>query len=185
MSSIYSEIILDYYRHPRNKGQLSSPQIKAKDSNPLCGDVVEIQLELDSHRHVKDARFKGQGCAISHASASMLTELVKGKSLDGTCPLGPWIVTADEIPDPQALRVRTTVNGVVKQDASTKQMVFAVARIVAELSLGMTLLPGDLILTGTPEGVGFARTPPEYLTPGDEVVVSVDAIGELRNRVAR
>ncbi|MEK6919627.1 MAG: Fe-S cluster assembly sulfur transfer protein SufU [Thermoproteota archaeon] len=82
MSSIYSEIILDYYRYPRNKGQLSSPQVKAKDSNPLCGDVIEIQMELDSDSHVKDIRFNGQGCAISQASASMLTELVKGKSLD-------------------------------------------------------------------------------------------------------
>lgn len=82
MSSVYSEIILDYYRYPRNKGQLSSPQIKAKDSNPLCGDVVEIQMELDSDSHVKDVRFNGQGCAISQASASMLTELVKGKSID-------------------------------------------------------------------------------------------------------
>lgn len=82
MSSVYSEIILDYYRYPRNKGQLSSPQIKAKDSNPLCGDVVEMQLELDSDSHVKDVRFNGQGCAISQASASMLTELVKGKSID-------------------------------------------------------------------------------------------------------
>ena len=82
MSSVYSEIILDYYRYPRNKGQLSSPQIKAKDSNPLCGDVVEIQLELDGNSHVKDVKYNGQGCAISQASASMLTELVKGKSLD-------------------------------------------------------------------------------------------------------
>ena len=82
MSSVYSEIILDYYRYPRNKGQLPKPQIKARDSNPLCGDVIEIQLELDSDSHVKDIRFNGQGCAISQASASMLTELVKGKTLD-------------------------------------------------------------------------------------------------------
>ncbi len=82
MSSIYSEIILDYYRYPRNKGSLSSPQIKAKDSNPLCGDVVEIQMELDGDNQVKNIKFNGQGCAISQASASMLTELVKGKSLD-------------------------------------------------------------------------------------------------------
>ncbi len=82
MSSIYSEIILDYYRHPRNKGQLESPQIHAKDSNPLCGDVVEIQMVLDGEDTVKDVKFNGQGCAISQASASMLTELVKGKSLD-------------------------------------------------------------------------------------------------------
>src|SRR5881409_535350 len=82
MSSIYSEIILDYYRHPKNKGQLQSPQIRAKDSNPLCGDVVEIQMELDGNNTVKDVKFNGQGCAISQASASMLTELVKGKTVD-------------------------------------------------------------------------------------------------------
>ena len=83
MSSVYSEIILDYYRHPRNKGTLDHPHIKAKDSNPLCGDIIEMQLELDGNDSVKDVRFNGQGCAISQASASMLTELVKGKTLDG------------------------------------------------------------------------------------------------------
>lgn len=82
MSSVYSEIILDYYRHPRNKGTLAHPQIKAKDSNPLCGDIIEMQLELDGNDTVKDVKFDGQGCAISQASASMLTELVKGKRLD-------------------------------------------------------------------------------------------------------
>ncbi len=82
MSSIYTEIILDYYRHPRNKGQLENPQISAKDSNPLCGDVVELQMVLDGNDTVKDVKYNGQGCAISQASASMLTELVKGKSLD-------------------------------------------------------------------------------------------------------
>ncbi len=82
MSSIYSEIILDYYRYPKNKGSILNPQIKAKDSNPLCGDVVEIQMELDGDNQVKDIKFNGQGCAISQASASMLTELVKGKNLD-------------------------------------------------------------------------------------------------------
>lgn len=82
MSSVYSEIILDYYRHPRNKGTLDHPHIKAKDSNPLCGDIIEMQLELDGHDTVKDVRFNGQGCAISQASASMLTELVKGKKID-------------------------------------------------------------------------------------------------------
>ena len=82
MSSVYSEIILDYYRHPRNKGTLSHPQISAKDSNPLCGDIIEMQLELDNENSVKEVKFNGQGCAISQASASMLTELVKGKGLD-------------------------------------------------------------------------------------------------------
>jgi nitrogen fixation protein NifU and related proteins len=82
MSSVYSEIILDYYRHPRNKGILDHPHIKAKDSNPLCGDIIEMQLELDGNDVVKDVKFNGQGCAISQASASMLTELVKGKKLE-------------------------------------------------------------------------------------------------------
>jgi len=82
MSSIYTEIILDYYRHPRNKGQLDNPQIQARDSNPLCGDVVEMQMILEGDNTVKDVRYSGQGCAISQASASMLTELVKGKNLD-------------------------------------------------------------------------------------------------------
>jgi nitrogen fixation protein NifU and related proteins len=82
LSSVYSEIILDYYRHPRNKGTLAHAQIKAKDSNPLCGDIIEMTLELDDHNSVKDVRFNGQGCAISQASASMLTEIVKGKKLD-------------------------------------------------------------------------------------------------------
>jgi nitrogen fixation NifU-like protein len=82
MSSIYSEIILDYYRYPRNKGSLPHAQIHARDSNPLCGDVIEMQLELDGKNTVRDVKFNGQGCAISQASASMLTELVKGKSLD-------------------------------------------------------------------------------------------------------
>lgn len=82
MSSIYSEIILDYYRNPRNKGKLDKPQIQARDTNPLCGDVIEIQMDLDGDSKVKDIKFNGMGCAISQASASMLTELVKGKSLD-------------------------------------------------------------------------------------------------------
>jgi len=82
MSSIYSDIILDYYRYPRNKGQITSPRIKAKDSNPLCGDVIEIQMQLDGNDKVSEIKFDGHGCAISQASASMLTELVKGKSLD-------------------------------------------------------------------------------------------------------
>ncbi len=82
MSSIYSEIILDYYRYPRNKGSLPRPQIQARDSNPLCGDIVEMQLELDEKNTVRDVKFNGQGCAISQASASMLTELIKGKTVD-------------------------------------------------------------------------------------------------------
>lgn len=106
-----------------------------------------------------------------------------GKSLDGACPMGPWIVTADEIADPQALRLTTRVNGVLKQDGSTADQIFDVATTISILSRGMTLQPGDVIATGTPDGVGFARTPPEFLQPGDEVVCAIEGIGALRNRL--
>lgn len=107
----------------------------------------------------------------------------KGKGLDGFCPLGPWIVTSDELLDPQEVRLRLRVNGATKQNASTADMIFSVARLIAVLSLGMTLEPGDLLLTGTPSGVGFARQPPEYLQPGDVVEAEIDGIGLLRNVV--
>ena len=108
----------------------------------------------------------------------------KGKGLDGFCPLGPWIVTTDEIADPQALRLQLRVNGALKQDARTDDMIFGVAKLISAWSQGMTLEPGDLLMTGTPSGVGFARKPPEYLQPGDVVEAEIDAIGLLRNPVA-
>jgi 2,4-diketo-3-deoxy-L-fuconate hydrolase len=108
---------------------------------------------------------------------------LKGKGMDGSCPLGPWIVTTDEIPDPQNLPIHCHVNGMQKQNSNTSFMVFAIPRLIEELSLAMTLLPGDILLTGTPEGVGYARTPPEYLAPGDEVTVTVGDIGSITNRV--
>lgn len=104
----------------------------------------------------------------------------KGKSLDGHGPLGPWIVTAGGFAHGD-LRIVTRVNGVVKQDASTGQMYFKVPRIIAELSLGLTLEPGDIIATGTPPGIGHARKPPEYLRPGDVMETEIVGIGTLRN----
>jgi 2-keto-4-pentenoate hydratase/2-oxohepta-3-ene-1,7-dioic acid hydratase in catechol pathway len=107
---------------------------------------------------------------------------LKGKSLDGTCPMGPCIVTRDEL-DGRNLRVATRVNGVTKQDSRTIHMYFSLPRLIAELSLGMTLEPGDVLSTGTPQGVGFARTPPEFLTPGDVLETEIEGIGLLRNPV--
>ena len=107
----------------------------------------------------------------------------KGKSLDGHCPMGPWIVTADEVKDWGDLRVTTRVNGVIKQDSNTRHMYFKIPRIIAELSAGLTLEPGDIISTGTPAGVGHARTPPEFLKAGDLLETEVAGIGLLRNRV--
>jgi 2-keto-4-pentenoate hydratase/2-oxohepta-3-ene-1,7-dioic acid hydratase in catechol pathway len=107
----------------------------------------------------------------------------KGKSLDGFCPTGPWIVTADEIDDPQALTLRCRVNGVTKQEANTKDMIFAVHELIAQVSVGMTLPAGTLIATGTPAGVGFARQPPEFLQGGDVLESEVEGIGTLRNSI--
>jgi 2-keto-4-pentenoate hydratase/2-oxohepta-3-ene-1,7-dioic acid hydratase in catechol pathway len=107
----------------------------------------------------------------------------KGKSLDGSCPMGPVIVTADEIPDPQRLRLQLSVNGVKKQDSNTGDMIFSVARIIADLSAGMTLEAGDCISTGTPQGVGDGRKPPEYLKSGDVMEAEIDRIGVLKNSV--
>jgi 2-keto-4-pentenoate hydratase/2-oxohepta-3-ene-1,7-dioic acid hydratase in catechol pathway len=107
----------------------------------------------------------------------------KGKGLDGFCPLGPAIVTTDEIGDPQALDIALRVNGETKQQSSTRHMIFSVARLIAEWSAGMTLLPGDILLTGTPSGVGIGRKPPEFLKPGDVVEAEIAGIGVLRNTV--
>jgi 2-keto-4-pentenoate hydratase/2-oxohepta-3-ene-1,7-dioic acid hydratase in catechol pathway len=107
----------------------------------------------------------------------------KGKNFDTHCPLGPWIVTADEIGDPHALHITLRVNGVTKQDANTGYMAFRIPRIIKEVSMGMRLEPGDVILTGTPSGVGFARKPPEFLKVGDVMEAEVEKIGVLRNPI--
>jgi 2-keto-4-pentenoate hydratase/2-oxohepta-3-ene-1,7-dioic acid hydratase in catechol pathway len=106
----------------------------------------------------------------------------KGKSLDGTCPMGPVLVTADSL-EPDNLRVTCRVNGVTKQDSNTKFLYFKLPRLIADLSLGQTLEPGDIISTGTPEGVGFARNPPEFMKPGDLLETEVEGIGVLRNPI--
>jgi 2-keto-4-pentenoate hydratase/2-oxohepta-3-ene-1,7-dioic acid hydratase in catechol pathway len=110
-------------------------------------------------------------------------QFFKGKSLDGFCPVGPWVLTRDEVPEVQDLHLRLTVNGVLKQDGHTADMIYPVDAIVEWLSKGMTLLPGMLIATGTPDGVGFARTPPEFLQPGDVMETEIEGIGVLRNNV--
>ncbi len=108
----------------------------------------------------------------------------KGKSLDDSAPLGPWIVTPEEIGDAQTLSVGFRLNGIEKQRSNTSEMIFSIPRLIAELSRGMTLLPGDVIATGTPAGVGFARTPPEFLSDGDVMEVEIGGIGSLRNAVS-
>jgi 2-keto-4-pentenoate hydratase/2-oxohepta-3-ene-1,7-dioic acid hydratase in catechol pathway len=106
-----------------------------------------------------------------------------GKTFDTFAPMGPAIVTADEIADPHALDISTTINGEVLQHSNTNDLIFKIPELIAFLSSVFTLEPGDVIATGTPSGVGFARKPPRWLRPGDEVVVRVEGLGELRNPV--
>lgn len=107
----------------------------------------------------------------------------RGKSFDTFCPMGPAIITPDEIPNPQSLRLTTHVNGNLMQDSNTSDMIFSVAELIAFLSQGTTLLPGTIILTGTPSGVGFARDPQVWLKDNDQVEVEVEKIGKLNNCV--
>lgn len=112
-----------------------------------------------------------------------VSQFVVGKSFDTHCPFGPWITTADEIADPQALAIGATVNGEVRQDSNTSEMVFDVYAMVEHLSQAMTLEPGDLLLTGTPAGVGAVSKPPRYLKAGDVVRISIEGLGAIENRV--
>ena len=111
------------------------------------------------------------------------SQWIRGKSFDTFCPLGPELITADEIPDPQNLRLRCILNNEVMQDGNTNDMIFSVAELIEFLSQGTTLLPGTVILTGTPSGVGFVRQPPVFLKAGDVVVIEVERVGVLTNPV--
>ncbi len=108
----------------------------------------------------------------------------RGKFFDTYCPLGPCLVTADEIPEPNALKISTVLNGVTMQDWNTNDMIFDVPTLIAFLSGSTTLLPGTVILTGTPHGVGMAQKPPRWLKPGDSVTIEIEKIGQLSNPVA-
>ncbi|MCE5265788.1 MAG: fumarylacetoacetate hydrolase family protein [Deltaproteobacteria bacterium] len=109
----------------------------------------------------------------------------RGKSFDTFCPLGPCVVTADEIPDPNRLGIRALLNGEVMQASNTSDMIFDVPSLISDLSRSFTLLPGTVILTGTPEGVGFTREPAVFLREGDVIAIEIDRIGSLSNKVGR
>ena len=112
-------------------------------------------------------------------------QITSGKNFDRTGGFGPWMVTADEVPDPQALELTTRLNGKVEQHANTGQMVFSVAQLIEYCSTWTTLVPGDVIVTGTPGGVGFKRTPPLFMKVGDEVEVEIESIGTLQHVVGK
>ncbi|MEX2217629.1 MAG: fumarylacetoacetate hydrolase family protein [Phycisphaerales bacterium] len=165
----------------------------------ICQDREQVDFEAElavvlgrAARDVPEAR--ALECVLGYCGANDVSarwwqkegsggQFCRGKSFDTFCPMGPRLVPAAEVPDPQALRVRCRVNGETMQDASTAEMMFPVARLIADLSRGTTLMPGTAILTGTPSGVGMARTPPVWLKAGDTVEVEIDRLGILRNTV--
>jgi 2-keto-4-pentenoate hydratase/2-oxohepta-3-ene-1,7-dioic acid hydratase in catechol pathway len=112
------------------------------------------------------------------------SQWLMGKTFDTFAPMGPWLVTADEIRDPHALDISLEIGGEVLQHSNTRELIFKIPELVEFISSVVTLEPGDVVSTGTPSGVGFARKPPRFLKAGDEVIVRVEGIGELRNPVA-
>jgi 2-keto-4-pentenoate hydratase/2-oxohepta-3-ene-1,7-dioic acid hydratase in catechol pathway len=164
--------------------------------DPAVSDQVDWEVELGvviglRGRNIARARARDHVfgyLALNDVSARDIQfgwggQYFKGKSLDGYCPTGPWIVTADEIEDPQHLSLRLSVNGVLKQDGNTRDMIYPVDALIEWVSKGMTLLSGAIMATGTPDGVGFARNPPEYLHPGDAMETEVESVGTMRNRI--
>jgi 2-keto-4-pentenoate hydratase/2-oxohepta-3-ene-1,7-dioic acid hydratase in catechol pathway len=198
---------LNYARHAAETGQKvpSSPLVFAKFTTSIVGpdavvswdrgltDKVDYEAELGVVIG-KRARNVSEKDALSHVfgytclndvSARDLQfgdgQWVRGKSLDTFCPIGPWIVTADEIADPNALTIECVVNGEPLQSSNTADMIFGVRTLISSLSHSFTLEPGDVIATGTPEGVGSSRKPPRMLADGDVMVIRIEGVGELRN----
>lgn len=198
----------NYAEHARERGAElpAQPIFFLKSNNTICGPGEAIVLPPNSSQVDYEAEFAvviGQGGrripeekAYEHiAGYTILNDVsardmqaqdkqwFRGKSCDTFAPTGPWIVTRDEIPDPHNLRISLTLNGQTMQDSNTSYMIFKVPYLVSYLSQSLTLEPGDLISTGTPEGVGAHRTPPVFLQPGDTVSITVERIGTLTNPI--
>ena len=164
--------------------------------DPGISDKIDWEVELAvviGKRGANIARSRAQDHVFGYMVLNDVTardiqsgwggQYFKGKSLDRSSPTGPWVVTRDEVEDPQSLKLMLRVNGTVKQDGDTRDMIYPVDAIIEWVSKGLTLLPGAIIATGTPDGVGFARKPPEFLKPGDIMESEVQGIGLLRNKI--
>ena len=198
----------NYAEHAAETGSAvpDRPQLFAKFPNAIVGphddvihpaitDALDYEAELVAVIGTRATRVSevraldvvlGYTCGNDISARDLQfgdTQWLRGKSLDTFAPMGPWIVTADEIPDPQSLAIRCVVNGETRQDDTTANMVFSVARIIAFVTEAITLEPGDVIFTGTPPGVGFGMDPKQFLTVGDHVRVEIDAIGALEHRI--
>jgi 2-keto-4-pentenoate hydratase/2-oxohepta-3-ene-1,7-dioic acid hydratase in catechol pathway len=148
----------------------------------VIGQVASYVEEVDAFDYVAGY---STFCDFSERAVQkeMGGQWVKGKSCDSFAPMGPWLVTPDEVADPQKLRLWTKVNGEMRQNGYTGDMMFSVRQIVSYISRFMTLLPGDVVITGTPSGVGMGMTPPKYLQCGDFVECGVEGLGEIGHRV--
>ena len=144
---------------------------KCRDISPDEADDYILGYTCGNDVSARDCQLKLDG------------QWARGKSFDTFCPIGPWIVTADEF-DPSDVRVKSIVSGKVMQDSRSSQLIFPVRELISYLSRQFTLLPGTVIMTGTPPGVGFAQKPPRFLKSGDEVIIEIEGIGKLRNPVA-
>lgn len=199
---------LNYRDHAEESGMAipSEPVVFMKATSSICGpddDVVipagsvksdwEVELGVVIGRHAKRVTVEN---ALDHVAGYCVVndlsereyqlehggQWVKGKSCDTFGPIGPWLVTSDEVPDPQALDMWLDVDGTRFQSGSTKTMIFSVAEIVSYLSKYMSLQPGDVISTGTPPGVGLGQKPPTYLKPGQTMTLSIEGLGVQRQR---
>lgn len=162
------------------------PRVSAKlDYEAELAIVIGTKVRHATREQARDA-IAGYCCAndVSVRDWQLrVSQFVVGKSFDTHCPFGPWITTADEIADPQALAISATVNGELRQNSSTAEMVFDVYAMIEHLSQAMTLEPGDLLLTGTPAGVGAVSKPPRYLKAGDVVRIAIEGLGAIENRI--
>ena len=200
---------LNYLDHCQETGQPvpEHPVLFAKFNNALVGHQGAILLDGTSQRVDYEAELAfvigKRAYKVSEAEAMDYvagyvtandvsardlqfadSQWVRGKTLDTFCPLGPWLVTKDEVPDPHNLGIRCRVNGATLQDSTTAQLIFKIPALVSYLSQGLTLEAGDIVLTGTPPGVGYTRKPPVLLKPGDVVEIEIDGVGLLRNPVS-
>jgi 2-keto-4-pentenoate hydratase/2-oxohepta-3-ene-1,7-dioic acid hydratase in catechol pathway len=170
----------------------------------VCQDRAQVDFEAElgvvigwraSGEMVRDVpKSEALSCVLGYVAANDVSarwwqkegaggQFYRGKSFDTFCPIGPEVVEPSRVGDPQKLRIRCRVNGEVMQDSNTSDMIFDVATLIAEISRGHTIVPGTLMVTGTPSGVGMARTPAVFLKSGDEVEVEVERVGVVRNRV--
>lgn len=205
----FHAIGLNYAKHAQEAGmdKPSEPILFSKATTSLTGPFDAVPLPDDAHKadweielgvvigapawRVSEAEaltFVAGYCTVNDLSERSFQierggQWVKGKSLPGFGPVGPWLVTADEIPDPQALRLKMTLNGEVVQDESTGDMIFSVAEIIAYMSRFMRLVPGDIIATGTPSGVGMGMSPQRFLKSGDVMEAEVLGLGAQRNEM--